>query len=445
MNNTDTEPHFDTSLQLFVGALATVLPRALLQSGWVLRNSSGYLTFVSNIPLASEQTEAATAASTRAVRKFCIDGMVVVSADQPGIKSLLARGNPYFENISVESGTVKMQILDQRIVGADWQTAPAPSLSGAIPRYVFASIKGGVGRTTALAVAATDFAEQGRKVLVVDLDLEAPGVGAMLLTPSELPKYGLLDGYIEYSLSNMDDDFLLDMFAPSPFGRGKGLIDVVPAVGSTAQKYPANVLAKLARAYVESTSPDGNVIGFSGQTRELVDRLSTLKQYDAILIDARAGLNESTAAAILGLGAQVLLFGEDTPQTFAGYRYLLAHLARFPRDQYQDDDWVLRLKMIHAKASPVAERQQAFRDKAHDIFRELLYQDLLLDSLKEEGVTLPEFSLDDVEAPHYALPVLRDSNYFEFDPLSQPAQLTQPIYERTYQALLNWLNPDQLH
>lgn len=448
MNDVNSRPHFDTSLPLFVRALSTTLDRAILESGLVLRNSSGFLTFISRIPLEKNLTTATIEVAKKAVRQFCVDDMVIISADQPGISSLLARGRPYSEAISIGQDRLNIQVLDQRIVGADWQSAPAPSPRGTAPRYVFASIKGGVGRTTALAVAATDFARQGKKVLIVDLDLEAPGIGAMLLPPAELPKYGLLDAYIERSLSNMDDEFLFDMVAPSPFGRGRGLIDVVPAVGSTAQEYPANVLAKLARAYVESAAPDGSVIGFSEQTRLIVDALANMKQYDAILIDARAGLNESTAAALLGLGAQVFLFGEDTPQTFAGYRYLLAHLARFPRDQ--DDDWVLRLKMIHAKASPLAERQQAFRDKAHDVFQEFLYQDVslgedssspALDDLGKDLLTIPEFSLDDPESPHYALPILRDSNYFEFDPLSQPSQLTDALYERTYQALLDKLNP----
>ena len=40
----------------------------------------------------------------------------------------------------------------------------------------FYSYKGGVGRTMALANVAALLAEIGRRVLVVDFDLEAPGV-----------------------------------------------------------------------------------------------------------------------------------------------------------------------------------------------------------------------------------------------------------------------------
>ena len=131
------------------------------------------------------------------------------------------------------------------------------------------------------------------------------------------------------------------MIAPSPFSGGKGLIDVVPAVGRSSDSHPANVLAKLARAYLELPQNEGPPKSFLAQTQELLGQLSTLNQYDAILIDARAGLNESTAASILGLGADILLFGVDTPQTFASYRYLLAHLARFPETEMMIGSTVL--------------------------------------------------------------------------------------------------------
>ena len=170
--------------------------------------------------------------------------------------------------------------------------------------------------------------------------------------------------------------------------------------------------------------------------------MSSLKAYDAILIDARSGLNETTAAAILGLGADVLLFGEGTPQTFASYRYLLAHLARFPRQG--DDDWLYRLRMVHAKAPEDADHQEAFRDAAFGLFTEFLYQDQphlaetgepLLDN--DDGALLvEEFSLDAREAPHYAWPVLRDANYYYGDPLGDPALLEPIRYERSYAALL---------
>lgn len=429
-------PRFDDSLAAFVGTLSDVLDKHQVQSGAVLRDASGRLTFISKTPLTDPQKNAAASAAAQRMHGYCLAGRIILEANQPGVAAVLGKARGYKELVAGQGQPFEVQVFDQRIVGQDWLEEPAPLTPPTdAPRHVFASLKGGVGRTTCLAVVAADLARRGRKVLVVDLDLEAPGIGSVLLPQKELPRFGLLDALVENGLSGIDRDFLFDMVAASPFGRGRGLIDVIPALGGAAQKHPANVLAKISRGYLEDQDESGHPISFMGQTRRLIDALAALKQYDAVLVDARAGLNESTATAILGLGAQVLLFGEDTPQTFAGYRYLLAHLARFPRDEA--DDWLDRIRMVHAKASADAMHQQAFRDRAHAIFQELLYRERpLLEAEPDNAVTLPEFSLDDTDAPHFAWPVLRDSNYFEFDPLDDPAQLTPVLYERTYQALL---------
>jgi Flp pilus assembly CpaE family ATPase len=68
--------------------------------------------------------------------------------------------------------------------------SPSPQPQPRIPRTVtFYSFKGGVGRTTALTHVAWILAMRGRKVVAVDLDLEAPGLStAFSLNP--LPQCG---------------------------------------------------------------------------------------------------------------------------------------------------------------------------------------------------------------------------------------------------------------
>lgn len=215
-------------------------------------------------------------------------------------------------------------------------------------------------------------------------------------------------------------------------------------VGRATLAQPGDFLAKIARAYLDHPdSLNGEHSGFLQQTRRLVNDLAQEKAYDAILIDARAGLNETTAASLLGLGADVLLFGDDRPQTFASLRFLLAHLARFPR--YLRDDWVMRFRLIHAKAPADARAQQAYRDRAFDVFHQCLYDPLPLvvangDVLVvEDGevLTIDEFSADAQEAPHYAWPVLRDANYYSADPLSHPHLLEPEFYHTSYRALID--------
>ncbi|HEY1693162.1 MAG TPA: AAA family ATPase [Polyangiaceae bacterium] len=52
---------------------------------------------------------------------------------------------------------------------------PVGREDGHKPRVTFFGIKGGVGRSTAPVALAKRLAEKGRRVLVVDLDMESPG------------------------------------------------------------------------------------------------------------------------------------------------------------------------------------------------------------------------------------------------------------------------------
>lgn len=151
-------------------------------------------------------------------------------------------------------------------------------------------------------------------------------------------------------------------------GGGRGWVDVIPAIGKRSLRNPANVLAKLARAYLAGSGLDGETLTFSDHMRMLVEKFADPLRYDAILVDARAGLHETTAAAVIGLGAEVLLFGLDQPQTFAGYELLFANIGTLPVNA--DDEWQSRLHIVHAKApldpkkcASFAERMESLRDR----------------------------------------------------------------------------------
>src|SRR5262249_46779922 len=160
---------------------------------------------------------------------------------------------------------------------------------------------------TALSVAAAALARRDFNILTIDLDLESPGIGEMLLNREDRPEYGTLDFYVENRLDAADAAFLEAMRAPSRLTRGRGLISVLPVMGLATERAPHNMLAKLARSYIDKPNSDGPA-SFLDQTRDLIRRATASASYDAVFVDARAGLNESAAASILGLGGWILLF-----------------------------------------------------------------------------------------------------------------------------------------
>ncbi len=171
------------------------------------------------------------------------------------------------------------------------------------------------------------------------------------MTPDTLPEFGIIDALVENGLSGLDEGFYADLVGPSVLASRGGRIDVIPALGRRSLENPANVLAKIARAYVEDVRPDGTVATILDQVRNIIDHLAQPTRYDAVLVDARAGLHETTASALLGLGAEILLFGLDEPQTFQGYAVMLAHLAHFAPRGASAPEWVERLTMVQGKAS----------------------------------------------------------------------------------------------
>lgn len=106
-------------------------------------------------------------------------------------------------------GIDKVFVVDRLATESRWESIAAVS-SGA-PRIVFFSIKGGVGRSTALAASAWSLATQGKRVLVLDLDLESPGLSSALLSPDRQPEYGITDWLVE-DLVNNGDTLLADMY-----------------------------------------------------------------------------------------------------------------------------------------------------------------------------------------------------------------------------------------
>ncbi len=442
---------FDDSLPILTKIVIEELGASVLESGVVVRDARGQLAFFVGQDIHMDDIQRVSSRLLTDLRPYARTDRVLVNATDFGASVVLA--NPAVHRVLVEGHWVRL--VDRRLVGADWLRMPAPAAPPP-PRFVFASLKGGVGRSTALSVAAADMAWRGRRVLAIDLDMEAPGLGAMLLDEGTLPEFGLVDALVENGLFPLDEAFLADLVGPSALADRRGRIDVIPAYGRRSHRNPGDVLAKIARAYAEDVRADGTVASMLDQVRALVDRFADPRRYDAILIDSRAGLHETTASAILGLGAEILLFGLDEPQTFQGYTILLAHLARFSRgDQKSFPEWLERITMVQGKATSNAEDRAGFDEKCHAMFREV---GLSTFSDATVNVTLPaapfkdvpwmedaeisdaELHLDEPQRSPEPLAILDDDRFRHFEPSKRQDLLAEQVYRSSYGTFLDRLN-----
>jgi hypothetical protein len=265
----------------------------------------------------------------------------------------------------------------------------------------------------------------------------------MLLDEQELPEYGLLDYLVEAGLSNADDGFFAELIGDSFLGAGGARVSVVPAIGRRTLEHPENALAKLARAYLDVPQESGASRTITDQLSDLLARYDSLDAYDVVLIDGRSGLHETTASLILGIGAEVLLFGLDQPQTYQGYRLLMGQLNQCQSSAL--DESLDRITFVHAKAPDSLEARSEVASK----FQILLTPSQRPEVSPAEQLTENDFELDwqdtsslpdEEPVETQVLYVLDDTRYRQFDPILDRRILDARSYAATFSSLLEFVD-----
>ena len=145
----------------------------------------------------------------------------------------------------------------------------------------FYSFKGGVGRTMALVNAAVELASTGRRVLVVDFDLEAPGLDTFDLLRSETQVAGIIDLVGEYlTLDQAPDVSRFISQAPGIGDEGGGLW-FMPS-GTQDEAYAANFSQIDWNVLYEKH--DGYLL-----FEDLKEQWKQVVKPDYVLVDSRTG------------------------------------------------------------------------------------------------------------------------------------------------------------
>ncbi|NVJ09995.1 AAA family ATPase [Myxococcus sp. AM001] len=317
-----------------------------------------------------------------------------------------------FETPDLRPVAPKISILDRTLIGADWLRAPIVDKHPIVPRATFFGMKGGVGRSTTLGLWARRLAQQGRKVLVVDLDLESPGVSSSLLPLDAQPAFGVVDWFVEDGVGQADAELLHSMANSSPMAAGtSGEIRVVPAAGTSG-----HLLDKLARTYAAS---------FGERLAGMLDALEEQEEPDIVLIDSRAGLHDIAAITVTRLHAWSFLFAVNTPQTWQGYRHLFQAWhgrSRFVKSFRDHLQFVAALVPETGTDNYI----DSTRRHAYELFLETLY-----DEAGKGDLDAFNFDLRDEEAPHYACPIRWRREFQTFSP-DAPDTLNDAQIEAAY-------------
>ncbi|MBF0308476.1 MAG: hypothetical protein HQL56_02950 [Magnetococcales bacterium] len=188
----------------------------------------------------------------------------------------------------------------------------------------FYSLRGGVGRSTAMAYTAKSLARRGRKVVCVDMDLEAPGLVSLFgLRPEG--KYRLREdgktprGVVQLLLEidrGDDPDFSQNLIKIHRFDN----LFLLPA---------GFVDADYARG-LRSITPD---YWYREDNNPLLTFMGKLQQGlpfvpDVILLDARTGLSEVSGPLLFGLSDMAIITFFPHLQAEQGTRLLTQGLLR---------------------------------------------------------------------------------------------------------------------
>ena len=320
-------------------------------------------------------------------------------------------------------------VADRLLSETDW--GKIGPVNQDIHRIVFYSIKGGVGRSTALAATAWALAEEGKRVLVLDMDLESPGISSSLLSPEKAPMYGIVDWLVEDLIDN-GDIVVQNIYSLSDISRN-GEIFVVPSYG----KNPGEYISKIGRVWMPKIIDYDNRELWQNRINRLIKQLEIQHKPDIVLIDSRAGIDEISSACITSFGAgAVLLFSIDSDQTWDGYRILFDHWLKTGavKDIRECLQIVGALIPDHSHS---VEYINGLCEHSWDLFTNKLYDSVPPD---DSNADLFSFDKDDKEAPHYPRLVRWNRGFealFNLHQLGQ--QITQEQIKSVFGDLIGYV------
>lgn len=257
-----------------------------------------------------------------------------------------------------------------------------------IPIISFYSFKGGLGRTTAMVLSAITMARVGKKVVLLDLDLEAPGLSSIF--ENENHDYtkvkGVLDFLIELSANSNNikrlkiDDYYFTVNSQELVGTNGGELIIVPAAATDEDS---------AEGYIDKLSKTN--ITFNEHKTFLLDNLMRVIQNelkpDYILLDTRTGINDIGGMVFNRYSNMIFLFFYGNQQNMFGLKAMLPNLVKTKAPFF------LINSPVPENESDKAEELDYFIESSYSLFSELYYKE---DKVPEQN---------DKSAEHYPINV----------------------------------------
>lgn len=180
----------------------------------------------------------------------------------------------------------------------------------------FYSYKGGVGRSLTLSNIATRLADLGKRVCIIDFDLEAPGLH--LKFKKYLNQKSINKGIVEYIYEFQEKSFIPEEISNyfvdiSYHGTLNGSIKLIPAGNVSKNKYWKQLSSINWKELFYSK--DNNGINLLLHLKEVIKK--DLNP-DFILIDSRTGITDISGIAMTLLSDKIVMLAANNEENISG-------------------------------------------------------------------------------------------------------------------------------
>jgi MinD-like ATPase involved in chromosome partitioning or flagellar assembly len=224
----------------------------------------------------------------------------------------------------------------------------------------FYSFKGGVGRTMALVNVAAQLAKMGRKVLLVDFDLEAPGLETFDHLRPPRPHPGLVEFVTEYRRTHCAPDVRDYIYSAGSVGKEGGQLWVMPAGRRDAQYQSA-------LAHIDWIKLYGEEEGFLLLEDTKAQWEHEFKP-DYVLIDSRTGHTDVEGICTRQLPDAVVVLFFPNEQNLVGLRDVCRRIRAEATDGLKKN---IRLHFVMSNVPDLDDEDRVLRDRLEDFHTDL--------------------------------------------------------------------------
>jgi cellulose biosynthesis protein BcsQ len=229
----------------------------------------------------------------------------------------------------------------------------------------FYSFKGGVGRTQALVNVGFELARTGRRVLLVDFDLEAPGLDTYALEPHRANTPGVLDFVCDYVESGEAPDASRYLYTALAVADTGGELSVMPA-GRRHGTYASRLFSVDWRKIYDEHQGFFLLEDLRLQWKENL-------HFDYVLVDSRTGYSDVAGICTRQLPDAVVFMFFPNEQNLVGLPKIVDDVRR-EREMPRGRD--IALHFVMANVPDIDDEDQIIPTRLDDFRRNLRFEAL---------------------------------------------------------------------